>query len=62
VTRPRYLTAAEAAVHYKHKSVKAFYEHLRRMRGTLPRGAVTRRGRTLLIDPIKYDLTLQEQL
>lgn len=49
----RYLTADEAAKRYGHRSLRAFYQWLRIRRGVL-RG-VHRRGRTILIDPVKFE-------
>lgn len=51
------LTADQAAKRYDHASTRAFYEWLRRRRGTL-RGIV-RRGRRILIDPDKFEASLQ---
>jgi len=55
--KPQYLTASEAAARYRHKSTNAFYEWLKRHRGIK---GVLRVGRTILIDPEKFERHLAE--
>jgi hypothetical protein len=57
----RYLTAEEAVVALAFPSLSAFYEFTRRRKYAFQDGgAIVKRGRCLLVDPVAYTAVLRD--